>query len=148
MSWGYVLVNSSEADANVSQNKRKKQRLMILEKWHRLFKQPNSMQIHVAIKLDFSNAKHIICLLLPCVQVISVVFKYFKSETPFYFIVYLVNCNINKKWGGSLHGLIAKVLDFSLERSEFELQLRYYVYFRSNTLAKVNYLIPLRLSVK
>ena len=32
-------------------------------------------------------------------------------------------------------GVIAKVLDCSLKVSEFELQLHYYVHFRTNTLS-------------
>ena len=32
---------------------------------------------------------------------------------------------------------MAKALDYSLEESEFELQLRYYVHFWANTLEKV-----------
>ena len=37
---------------------------------------------------------------------------------------------------GSLRGLIAKVLDSDLEISEFELQSRCYIDFRTNTLGK------------
>ena len=36
----------------------------------------------------------------------------------------------------SLYGEMAKVLDRSLELSEFELQLQYYVHFRIITLAR------------
>ena len=36
----------------------------------------------------------------------------------------------------STAGVMAKVLDCSLEVSEFELQSRYYVHFRINTLGK------------
>ena len=39
--------------------------------------------------------------------------------------------------------LVANVLDFYIVVSEFELQLRYYVLFRTNTLKKgMNFIIP------
>ena len=46
-----------------------------------------------------------------------------------------------KKWyqhklEGSHHGVMAKVLDYSLEISEFELQSRYYVHFQTTTFEK------------
>ena len=43
----------------------------------------------------------------------------------------------------NLSGIMVNVQDFGLEVSEFELQTRYYVYFRTNTLVKgMNPLIP------
>ena len=44
----------------------------------------------------------------------------------------------------SPYGIMAKVLDCSLEISEFKLQLCYYIHFLTNTLGKgINPLIPL-----
>ena len=37
---------------------------------------------------------------------------------------------------GDQLGVVAKVLDCDIVRSEFELQSRYYVHFRTNTLGK------------
>ena len=37
--------------------------------------------------------------------------------------------------GCSVYDIMAKVLDYGLEMSEFKLQLHYYVHFQSNTLA-------------
>ena len=45
-------------------------------------------------------------------------------------------CNLRSIFSGGLCGVMAKVLDCSLIVREFELQLRYYVYFPTNTLEK------------
>ena len=37
-----------------------------------------------------------------------------------------------------VNGIMGKVLDCSLEVSEFELQQRYYIHFRTNTLEEKN----------
>ena len=51
--------------------------------------------------------------------------------------------------GGVSHGVMAKVLGFRLEVSEYEPQSRYYVHFRTNTLANgIEPHLPLKQSVK
>ena len=39
---------------------------------------------------------------------------------------------------GSPRGVMAKALDFGIDVSQFEFQLRYYVHFRTNMLGKVS----------
>ena len=49
---------------------------------------------------------------------------------------------------GSLHGVVADVLDCDLVESEFELQLRYYVHFQTNTIGKdMNPLVSLSMAL-
>ena len=38
--------------------------------------------------------------------------------------------------GGCPHGIMVKVMDCEIVANEFELQLRYYIHFRTNTLGK------------
>ena len=60
-------------------------------------------------------------------------------------LVYSSSVRLNFSRGGSSCGVIANVMDCSLEVSEFEIQSCYYVHFRTNTLEKVmNLPYPLR----
>ena len=46
--------------------------------------------------------------------------------------------------GESHHGVMAKVLNYGLEQSKFDLQSCYYIHFQANALGKgMNPLIPL-----
>ena len=44
------------------------------------------------------------------------------------------SCNSQSR--GCPHGVMVKAMDYGIVVSEFVLQLRYYVYFRANTLGK------------
>ena len=49
----------------------------------------------------------------------------------------LINTQDDKVRGGCPRGVMVKALDCGIVVSEFELQSRYYVHFRTNTLGKV-----------
>ena len=48
----------------------------------------------------------------------------------------MVHTNLLKEAGGCPRGVMVKTMDCGIVVREFELQLRYYVHFRANTLGK------------
>ena len=55
-------------------------------------------------------------------------------------MVFIDEKNTNE--GEILRGVVANVLDCDIAESEFELQLRYYIHFLTNTIGKVWTLLP------